>query len=235
MRLYSLVAFLILVAAFLPVVHGQQTLTQPMYQVSWTSKTLRIKVPDSPAWAKAGFQSAAEDWNQAQTWFLKEYEPNHVTAMYTLQIAQAGQGAQVTVQYVANTGQDWDGQTSESGTRISIVISSFYASEDAEIIAEHELGHVLGLGDNKVSHDLETMIDHVGNYPSTLDLYSAYVQAVSGNAYGNGDTIRLPSQIPYLTWHPGMVVPEFPVPTLLLFLVVSVLFILRKRKRSVFS
>jgi hypothetical protein len=230
MRLYSLVAFLILVAAFLPVVHGQQTLTQPMYQVSWTSKTLRIKVPDSPAWAKAGFQSAAEDWNQAQAWFLETYESNHPGAMYTLQIAQAGQAAQVTVQYVPNTGQDWSGLTSASGTQISIVISDFTPSEDTELVAEHELGHVLGLGDNSVSHDLMTSINHVGSYPSTLDLYAAYVEAVSGNAYGNGDTVSLPSQIPYLAWYYGLAVPEFPSPILILFLVIPIVALKARRR-----
>lgn len=54
---------------------------------------------------------------------------------------------------------------------------------------EKELGHVLGLGDNCVASDLMFSFCNgvpgtiTAYLPSTLDLYAAYLQAISGNAY----------------------------------------------------
>jgi hypothetical protein len=93
---------------------------------------------------------------------------------------------------------------------------------------EKELGHVLGLGDNCVASDLMFSFCNgvpgtvTAKYPSTLDLYAAYLQAISGNAYGSGDTVSLPAQIPYKSWF-FEEVPEFPSPILLLTLILPAL------------
>jgi len=181
-----------------------------MTEIKWTTRTILISVPDNPAWAKAGFVWADQVWNEAQSWFGASYEPAHPNVYYILEVAQSGQSAQVTVQYVTQLPNGDSAETTGYGTRIDVVLAYFAPSHDASLVALHELGHVLGLADNSVSHDLMTMVSHVGNYPSTLDLYAAYVQAVSRNAYRDGDALTLPPSIPYMTWNPNLVVPEFP-------------------------
>jgi Matrixin len=237
MRSYHLVIFLILVTLFLPTVQGQQAYVQPMFQVSWTNRTIFISVPNSPASGKAAFEFAAQVWNQAQTWFMQSYEPNRPNAVYTLAIAQSGEVAQVTVQYSSSNPNDYWAVTSAEGTRISIILSKFGTNpttSDLEPVAIHELGHVLGLGDNNIEGDMMRSTGPYPYVPSTLDLYAAYLEAASGNSYGNGDTVRLPSQIPYLTWYPGeAAVPEFPVPALTVFVLISgVMFFLKARRQK---
>jgi len=203
------IGILVIVTISMPLATGQQTYTQPMFPISWTSKTILVSVPANPNWALQSFQQAMQDWNQAQAWFLANYEPAHQNSIYTLQLAQAGRTAQVTVQYVSDTGQQWDGLTSLSATTIDIVLSRYAASEDAyhiTILAEHELGHVLGLADNCVNSDLmrggcKGFLEVVANiYPSTLDLYAVYLQVITGNSYGWGDSVDLPGQIPFAIW-----------------------------------
>lgn len=207
-RSFPLIIALVALTLVVPLVMAQSVYVQPMYQVNWSSSTIVVSVPANPSWALDSFQQAIQDWNQAQTWFLASYEPTHQNAKYTLQLAEAGQTPQVTVYYVSNTGQQWEGQTSHFGTTVAIVLSLYPTGDihDVTELAEHELGHVLGLGDNCVKADLMSSgcnnLPHVGPYPSTLDLYAAYVQAVSGDGYGNGNSVSLPLQIPYLIWHP---------------------------------
>jgi hypothetical protein len=225
--------------ALSPLVSAQQYV-QPMYSIAWPSHTILVSVPDDPAGAQISFQLAMDYWNQAQQWFLASYEPNHPTAEYTLELAQSGQHAQVTVQYVSHISEGWVAATYSSGRQISIAISLFsgvdYSVNYALVsVAEHELGHVLGLGDNCVREDL--MFSSCGSgmmsahYPSTLDLYAVYLQAVSNGSYGTEDTVSLPAQIPYVAWLPNeMPVSEFSNSFIILVAALSVTVGICKRK-----
>jgi hypothetical protein len=229
--------------ALTPQILAQQTYSQPMYGTHWPSHTIFVSVPDSPFAAQIDFQLAIDYWNQAQQWFLASYESNHLTAQYTLELAQPGQQAQVTVQYVPDTGQNWWGFTYSAGTRISIVLSRFagvnYGTNYSLVaLAEHELGHVLGLGDSCIRQDLMLGLCNgvllgpdTAYYPSTLDLYAVYLQALTNGGYGNGDTVSLPAQIPYAAWVPNeMPVSEFSNSFLILVAALSVTVGICKRR-----
>lgn len=212
-------------------VRGQGTYTQPMYSIAWTSHTILVSVPDEPSAGKDAFNLAVQVWNQAQLWFLQSYEPNHLSSIYTLRVAELGEVPQVAVQYVSsNPRGDW-AITYAAGTRIAIVLSKFGANPTAlflEPVSIHELGHVLGLGDNNVAGDIMRSEGPYPYSPSTLDLYAVYLQAVSGGSYGGEDIVTLPSQIPYTVWYPGaQPIPEFPAATgaLMLGFVVPLLFL----------
>jgi hypothetical protein len=204
--------------ALTPQALAQQAYTQPMFPIDWTSTTILVSLPANPSWAIQPIQQAMQDWNQAQSWFLESYEPGQPNAKYTLQLAQAGQNPQVIVKYVPDTGQNWGGYTYNNGRSISIVISLFYRASDLQIVAAHELGHVLGLGDSCVKGDLMRgdcngpfVTTSYPPYPSTLNLYGVYLQAVTANQYDSQDSVSLPPQIPYSTWTPGITsIPEFP-------------------------
>ena len=220
-RKLFLAFFLLVTPAMVPLISAQQTYTQPMYPINWTSSIILVSVPTSLGGVPQAFKQAMEWWNQAQTWFLASYELNHTNARYTLQLAEAGQLAQVSVQYVSDTGQIWSGLTTKNGRLISIVISRFGPNQmpsfALEVLAEHELGHVLGLQDNCLVNDLMRggcggfLFGIANNYPSTLNLYGVYLQAVSGDRYGINDSITLPPQLPYSIWKPNEApIPEFP-------------------------
>ena len=239
-KLY-LAFFLLLTAHSVPIV-TQQTYTQPMYPINWTSSIILVSVPTSVGGVPQAFQQAMQWWNQAQTWFLASYEPGHPNAKYTLQLAQAGQFAQVSVQYVADTGQSWSGLTSDNGRLISVVISRFgYGPNQMpffvlEVLAEHELGHVLGLQDNCLVNDLMRgdcggfLLGIGNNYPSTINLYGVYLQAISGDHYGYSDSISLPPQIPYSIWVPNKApIPEFSNSYLPLVMALLMFVMIRKR------
>lgn len=203
--------------------NAQQTYVQPMLPISWPSKTIYVNIPEKPTWANQAFQQAMTDWNEAQTWFLASYEPNHQSAKYTLLLAQTdtNPGNTVQVQYVppgSYNGIKWVAITSVGGKRIWIS-NQITDPNLFKVAAEHELGHVLGIADNCVSEDLESnylnckqpyVPYQVREYPSTLNLYAVYVQAVSGDSYGLEDSVTLPTQIPYSAWSPSSTpIPEF--------------------------
>jgi hypothetical protein len=223
----SLALLVFFLLAVIPLASAQQIYTQPMYTIAWTSKTILVSVPDDPAWAKQAFETAMQNWNQAQAWFLASYEPEHQDAKYTLELAENGQTPQVTVTYVPDKGQQWWGLTSLYGRAISIVLSRFgngYNGYSLERLAEHELGHTMGIYDNCVRLDLMYGTCNgilgssiLGNYPSTLDLYAIFQQAISNGGYAYGDSVTLPTQISYSTWSPNATpIPEFESPIAIL-------------------
>ncbi|MGA8856893.1 MAG: hypothetical protein WB643_06980 [Candidatus Bathyarchaeia archaeon] len=223
-----LIILLVLLALAFPSVLAQQTYTQPMYEVQWTTHTLLVSIPDTLPDAKTSMLQAMDIWNKAQTWFIQSYYPNQPEAMFNLKAAQGGQ-VQVTVQYVSSLPNGWWAETTQSGTKISIVIS--HASGNV-VIAAHELGHVLGLGDNSINGDLERSSNVFSPYPSTLNLYGVFLQAKC-QCYTYEDSISLPAQIPYTIWNPNLVVvPEFPnmLPVLVVAALASVIIPVKLRR-----
>lgn len=189
---------------FLPLARAQSATpyVQPMCEIHWTTRTLLVSIPTSPqAWRDAILQ-AMGIWNRAQTWFIQTYEPNHPADIYTLQEAQPGQTAQIVIHYVNSLPNGWSGQTTHYGVQIEMVQN--YVNV---VLAAHELGHSLGLGDNSISGDLERNNYVYTPYPSTLNLYGVFLQAQC-SCYTGEEQITLPAQIPYaIYWDTP--VPEF--------------------------
>ena len=221
-----------------PLVAGQTTYTQPMYQVQWKTRIILVSVPvyptggkvavDETNWAKGIINQSLDIWNSAQAWFVATYFPAHTGQVYTLRLAKNGQTAQVTVSLVNQTQYGAVGWTTNFGQQVVFGLNHLNM-----VLAAHEFGHVLGLGDNSVENDLLNTAGP-GNgspNPSTLDLYAAYLQAVSGNSLGEGDTVTLPATIPYSTWTQGAPIPEFPTVGImpLVLLLAMVIVIVRKR------
>ena len=186
-----------------------------MYEVHWTSHTILVSVPDTPSSARRDFEAAITIWNQAQSWFVRSYYPkDYPDDIFTIGLAAQGQSAQVTVQYVSSLSNGWWAETGRYGASILMVTEH---SEGNVILATHELGHVLGLGDNSINGDLERGSDVQSLYPSTLNLYAVYLEVKCNFCYTGSDRVTLPSGITYFTWSPNLTaMPEFSnTPTML--------------------
>src|SRR5208337_3971355 len=130
---------------------------------------------------------AIEIWNQAQAWFIQSYYPqNYPKDVFTLELASSGQTAQVTVQYVYTLPNGYWAETSQYGTKISMVISRAFQNS---VLAAHELGHVLGLADNSIKGDLERSSGVYQPYPSTLDLYGVFLHATRFGRFASANTV----------------------------------------------
>ena len=196
----------------MPLVTAQQTYTQPMYTVDWgSSRTITLDIPAQPAWAYDELLEAIQTWNGAQQWFVASYYPNQKSAVFVLEPTN-NSNAMVEIVYVQTSivycgyppVSNTIGCTSESGRYVQFALPSLDSR-----IAAHELGHVLGLGDTPLSGDLMNFYRSDVN-PSTLDLYAVFTVAESGAAQ-TGDSVTLPSTIPYMFWSYGMKpIPEFP-------------------------
>ena len=199
---------------------AQQTYVQPMYETHWKTHTILVSLPNTIVRfsgniidPNSSVIQAMDIWNQAQIWFVQSYFPhNYPTYVFRLEVARPGQVPQVTVQYIGYLHDGWWAETSQYGTKISIVIAH---SDQNTVLAAHELGHVLGLGDNSINGDLERTSNVFSPYPSTLNLYAVYMQAKC-LCYTAADKVIL-TQIPYMQWNPNLVVvTEFPNPALIL-------------------
>jgi len=214
-----------------------------MFETHWTSHIILVSFPNTiPTFYEGNYNvtyeliqpltQAIEIWNQAQAWFIQSYYPqNYPKDVFTLELASSGQTAQVTVQYVYTLPNGYWAETSQYGTKISMVISRAFQNS---VLAAHELGHVLGLADNSIKGDLERSSGVYQPYPSTLDLYGVFLQAKC-QCYTQQDSVGLPQQIPYSIWNPNQaVVPEFPdMPPVLVVGILVDLFLSVKLRRRV--
>lgn len=205
---------------------------QPMLGRDWGKHTLIVSIPASPDWANSAISESLDAWNQSQEWFVHSWFPDHPDAIFTLKATTWS--PDITIRYVIDTGQSWNGQTSSDGRTVLIVLSRFSESYSYLVthLASHELGHALGLWHTSISNDLMIAASRPGlAYPSTLNLYAIYLEA-NGATFQYGNTVTLPSTIPYIMWSPGILpVPEYSTPTLLAVipLLLSVLMVKRYR------
>jgi hypothetical protein len=196
-----------------PVVQAQ-TYSQPVLGVSWNRHGISVGVPTSPSWAPPAINTAIDDWNNAQLWFIHTYFPDQTSAQFLLMGNQKSSQSQVAILYVTDLGQYWTGitETPVSGTisneTILVVLSRVQTPKDLLQVIEHELGHVLGLDHTQLSSDLMYVAQdaYTGgepSHPSTLNLYAIYLLGLGCN-FSAGETVTLPSQIPYVEWYPGI-------------------------------
>ncbi len=212
-RLKAQALALVFIFATLPVVQAQ-TYSQPMLGVSWSTHEILVSIPSSPAWAPAAIDTAMADWNNAQDWFIHTYFPNQTNAEFSLVDSKNNANPQVTIVYVADSGQIWSGITetptsgSISNETILLVISRLQTPNDLVQVLEHELGHVLGLDHTQILTDLMSPSQdaYTGgelSHPSTLNLYGVYLLG-EGCKFSVDEPATLPSQIPYLEWYPAI-------------------------------
>ena len=151
-----------------------------------------------------------QTWNEAQKWFVASFYPNDMNDVLTLENANSSQ-AMVEIVYARTepvycglgTVPTTIGCTSLDGRYVQLALQSLDS-----ILAAHELGHVLGLGDSSLSGDLMN-IDLTDANPSTLNLYAVFTVAETGAAQ-TGDAVTLPSTIPYMFWNYEIKpIPEF--------------------------
>jgi hypothetical protein len=201
--------------------------TIPLEGGRWNTHTITIQIPASPVRSHEAILWAMETWNSAQEWFATKYFPNSSTYKFLEVIS----GASVTITYpkpsylVYCSGQWASGCTSYpngvggKGTKVTIAVQATQSGaelpqSEIQFIAEHELGHVLGIGHPKLPSDLmypHTSIDIIS--PSTLDLYAVhYLITTKGTVPA---TITLPYDIPYIqsVIEP---IPEFNMPLVII-------------------
>jgi hypothetical protein len=237
----SLIMVLVAASLLMPLVMAQQTYTIPLLTVDWGStRTIAVGIPSQPQWAYDTMLEGMQIWNQAQQWFVRSYYPQDTGSVFTLEPAK-NSNPMVTVTYTqSKTIQCGSitvggGCTTNDGTEIVIVLSGLEYCQCE--LAAHELGHVLGLGDNpSLSQDLMNRYVPFVN-PSTLDLYAVFLVAQQFGAAQSGDSVTLPSTIPYYQWEPGMIpIPEFPItglPVLVVCLSLVSILVRKKVKSSI--
>ena len=215
--------YLILLMMSFSCVQGQQIYGQPfLYDPAWQSHVITISAPTSPRWAYAVVLNSLQIWNKAQIWFVETWYPKSLKDVYTL-VPTSGP-SQITINYVPDSGQLWNGDTlyHSNWASIQIVLSRYSPMklDGLRFAVDHELGHALGLGHTTAPpQDLMCVIfgggrerncdpTHRNVFPSTLNLYGVFLEA-EGNHYGPRDSAKLPSTIPYTIWPHDSVPLEF--------------------------
>jgi hypothetical protein len=186
----------------------------------WADLMITVSIPHTPMqvmnqgqendWAYFAVENATLVWNQAQEWFVSKYYPQEKTYKFTI-----AKHAAVTVSFTdlktpnnyTMTGQTLFNETSAGFYRSSVVIlrwptDRFSGQQPYQlyIVALHQFGHVLGLGNTNLGYALDgskitDLIDasqSIGLTPLTLDLYAVHLLA-SGITAPNA---VLPSNIP---------------------------------------
>lgn len=248
MRSFLLFPFLYLTLLMMSFsnVQSQQVYSQPfLYDPDWQSHVITVNAPASPRWAYTVVLNSLHIWNMAQIWFVETWYPQSLKYVYTL-IPTTGP-SQMTITFVQDSGQSWNGVTlyHSNGASVQIVLSRYSPIHPDGLLfaVDHELGHVLGLGHTTaprqdlmcvtISGGRERNCDptHQNVFPSTLNLYGVFLEA-EGNHYGQGDSAKLPSTIPYTIWPYDSVPLEFVVAIPLTVLILATAFFFSRKVRT---
>jgi len=175
----------------------------PLEGARWSSNVISVHIAGGQ-WQQNATLEAMQLWNQAQLWFDREYFPN--SSVYIFQIGDSSAPVQVTlVDSTTVTGNilGWTDYQTESGVieSASVKIASTNSTHAALVLSAHELGHVLGLGDDFMCCKSDLMntypiVNNVSALPTTLDLYALHVLSIANVI---PSFVWLSNEIPYET------------------------------------
>ncbi len=137
-------------------------------------------------------------------WFAGEYFPN--SSVYTFELGDSSAPVQVALvnsSTVVGNILGWTDYRAQNGVIESarVRIAATNSPHAVLVISAHELGHVLGLGDDAVCCKKDLMnafpiTNNVSDLPTTLDLYALHILATV-NAIPT--FVWLSNEIPYET------------------------------------
>jgi hypothetical protein len=176
----------------------------PLEGARWSSNTIPIYISGGEEWQQNQTLRAMQLWDQAQLWFAREYFPN--SSVYTLEAGDSSAPVQVTLvssSTVAENILGWTNYHEQNGVieSANVRIAAANSEHTTLVLSAHELGHVLGLGDDVICCETDLMntfptVNNASALPTTLDLYALHVLA-STNAIPS--FVWLPNGIPYET------------------------------------
>lgn len=176
----------------------------PLEGARWGSNMIPVYISGGEEWQQNQTLQAMQLWNQAQLWFAREYFPN--SSVYTFEVGDSSAPVQVTLlasSTIAENILGWTDYQAKNGVieSANVKIAAMNSEHVVLVISTHELGHVLGLGDEVIGCESDLMdtfpiVNNVSALPTTLDLYAVHV-LTTANVIPS--FVWLSNQIPYET------------------------------------
>ena len=164
---------------------------QPAEGFSWPSATIPVFVGPAPSNVIADVDKAMLQWDYSQSWFQSSYGLQQRPIFSLVPSDESASTVKVTFNQT-QTSSNWGwsnyryfyngaGEFTSATCSVSIVLTLSDGTPLNDVamqdIAEHELGHCLGLWHTAQSSDLMNHFSgsfDVARYPSTLNLYALY-------------------------------------------------------------
>ncbi|HEV2121135.1 MAG TPA: hypothetical protein VGS11_13665 [Candidatus Bathyarchaeia archaeon] len=187
---------------------------QPAEGYSWPSSAIPVHVQTNQSYARTDVERAMTQWNFSQAWFQKTYALQQKPVLSLSLSSDPASPIQVSfnqTQSSSNWGwttyhyfYDVNGRFTSIKCSISIILSLTDGTLLNDIalqdIAEHELGHCLGLWHTVQSMDLMNHLSGsfiILRYPSTLNLYALYELSSAHQTSQVSSYYSLPNSIGY--------------------------------------
>ncbi|MBM3897245.1 MAG: hypothetical protein FJ358_01795 [Thaumarchaeota archaeon] len=189
---------------------------QPMIGFSWPIYNIKVYTESAPAYAKEDVIDAMKQWNYSQRWFQSTYS-SAPRAIFNLIVSDdINSDIRVTFNQtqsnpeflgIAHTTYNYD--SSGRITKVTCAVSLDLAKSDGtklndialKDLAQHELGHCLGLDHVENSGDTmntkSTLFSDLQT-PSTLNLYALFEISILRTRNAIPASYELPSSMQYL-------------------------------------
>ncbi len=198
-------------------VYDNRPLNQPVSYWTWPSYTIKVVIPNDPAYARNDVILALEQWNTSQVWFQKEFNLSQ-RPTYSLVVSNDTSSPAIIVSFNATQSNKADlgfggtfYPTLRNGTVVGLIckesLDLHYLNGQTvnnitlRNLALHETGHCLGLSHvvrngDMMNHFSASSFDY--RSPSTLNLFALYEEYLYGGRFVPPDTVYvLPQSISY--------------------------------------